>query len=226
MNDDPDDDGFDVEPPTVPVMPETMRETIASSDRPTRDIRPLKRRQKQIVLMFGEMGSGKSHVARLVARDLGLAFVEGDDLISPAHREAAAGFKPLSREVVALSASMLARQVMLLADEHRYGVVVAQAMYSDADRSRIIEWWRSMGYAVVAGWIRCSRWETSRRLWSRPRGARWIAYWFASRPWFQDPTHEHEVYWNNHTLPAADGSDSRLVNHLTRGTRGAKKVKQ
>lgn len=41
----------------------------------------------KIILLIGEMGSGKSHLGRGIARDLDYLFIEGDELARPEIRQ-------------------------------------------------------------------------------------------------------------------------------------------
>lgn len=154
-------------------------------------------KKKMIILMFGEMGSGKSHLARTCC-PTDLAFIEGDDLIPEYMATAVRSFKPVNEDMLKGLVKALKYEVVRQADQTKHGVVVSQALYRDKDRREVISYWQERGFEVTAYYVKTrSFWQNLKQLLKRPKGWRWVIYWLASKPWFQKPTHSHIVLRNN-----------------------------
>lgn len=145
-----------------------------------------------ISIYFGEMGSGKSHNARLQARYTGIEFIEGDDVVifHPDVMERVVSFKPLTREMVIRLTDSLIEQIVLTAKKHS-AFTVAQALYFDEDRLRIETELTIAGHVISWNWVRPGFLQNMRQLLSRPKGIRWVLYWLMNKPYFERPTHQH-----------------------------------
>lgn len=156
-------------------------------------------KKKLIILLFGEMGSGKSYLAKSCAPPE-MEFVEGDELVPEYMREAVGKFKPVTADMRKGLVKNLKYTVAKIArDTAGMGVVVSQALYRDEDRRELLDYWHNeCCFAVTAYYVKTgSRWQNMRQLLKRPNGWRWVAYWLGSKPWFQEPTHSHIVLRNN-----------------------------
>lgn len=152
---------------------------------------------KAIVLLFGEMGSGKSYLGKQLAKDRGLRFVEGDDLLTEPIKNRAGRFLPLSKDMVQDFVHKLSADVHeLLQDVSINGLVVSQALYLNEHREQLIEFWASCGYEVETVWVKTGFFQNLKQLWRRPKGIRWIAYWLLNKPAFEKPRHPAFVIHN------------------------------
>ncbi len=141
----------------------------------------------RIEIYFGEMGSGKSHNARLQAERSGIPFLEGDDLVPPEMVARVLKFKPLTREMVSELVARLIEEIKVRVV--RGDITVAQALYLDADRRLVDEELRAQGHEVVWFWVRAGFIRNMKQLLTRPKGLRWVAYWLSNKPFFERPTH-------------------------------------
>ncbi len=146
--------------------------------------------QKDIIILFGEMGCGKNYWGAKVAAEKGYLFFDGD-LAAPQEVIAVVStFKLRSREQVRL----LVRQLCLAVHERAAdspGMVVAQALYFDEDRAFIREELARLGYNVTFQWVCPPFWRNLKQIYSRPKGLKWVVYWLRNKPWFEKPTHDY-----------------------------------
>lgn len=150
----------------------------------------------KVILLFGEMGSGKSHIGRELSDKLGFHFIEGDSLANCAMQEAIRNLKVIKLEwvdelVEAIDEAVLLAELLLID-----GVVVSQALYRDKHRQLLIERWKARGWEVEARWVRTQTIQHIKQLKSRPEGWRWVGYWLLSKPWFEKPNHEYTTLYN------------------------------
>lgn len=154
---------------------------------------------RHVILMFGEMGSGKSHLGKSCT-PAGAEFMEGDDWVPDAMKEAVRKF---GRVTELMRAHLVKRLKWAVRDKLMYSstgcVAVSQALYNDNDRRELLDFWHNQcGFTVQAYYVKTgSRWQNMKQLLQRPNGWRWVAYWLASKPFFQEPTHSHIVLRNN-----------------------------
>jgi predicted kinase len=155
-----------------------------------------------IVLLFGEMGTGKSFLGERIAEGRGYRFLEGDRYLPDDMREAVRNWRPVTPQMVDLLVTNLYRNVAYRArcdaalEAGYVGAVVTQALYRDEHRRYLIAAWKRLKFEVEPIWVRPPLRQQVRQLWSRRAGARWVAYALASKPWFQRPTHPHTVHRN------------------------------
>ena len=149
---------------------------------------------KEIIVLFGEMGGGKNYWGEKIAQDKGYLFYDGDDAVSfvPEMAERVAKFKPLSKQLVRKFVDNLVVEVSERARVSPTGVVVAQALYSNADRLYFAFCLVTMGYRVTFKWVKPPFWQNLKQIYSRPNGFRWVLYWLMNKPFFEDPNHEHD----------------------------------
>lgn len=141
---------------------------------------------KQIIIYFGEMGSGKTYNGRRTALDLRMEFFDGDDVATPEMRERIARFKPLTKEMIKPFIKRLTAAIVSLATMYD-GLVVSQALYSRSDRARLNATLTALGFKVEWRWVQTPLWQNMKQLYSRPSGARWVAYWLIHKPFFEKP---------------------------------------
>lgn len=152
----------------------------------------------KVIILFGEMGSGKSYLGKKLADKLNYLFIEGDAFASDEMGAAIAGLKRINNKMIDDLIFDLDAAVRLVAElePELKGVVVSQALYQEHHRETLMKSWRDIGYAVECGWVRTPMLQHIRQLVSRPKGWRWVVYWLLSKPFFQRPTHPHTVLMN------------------------------
>jgi gluconate kinase len=148
---------------------------------------------KNIMILFGEMGAGKSYSGKLIAKEMDLTFFDGDTVASSQMIEKVSKFRPLTREMVANFVDTLLQEIEKRASQAPGALVVAQALYFDQDRVRIYKRLTELGYRVRFYWIKPRFWRNLSQLWSRPKGLQWIWYWLINKPFFQKPTHPYAL---------------------------------
>lgn len=140
--------------------------------------------QKTVILLYGEMGAGKNYQGSRLADALGFSFLDGDDALPSELVERVRSFKPLTpKQLDAFIQGNLFEAITQ--SSHPTGIVVAQALYLRSHRSALIERLRQHGFNVESRRIRVPFWQNVRQLWSRPNGAKWVAYWLLNKPFFQ-----------------------------------------
>lgn len=145
----------------------------------------------RIEIFFGEMGSGKSYHARLQSEWSNIGFLEGDELVPHEMIQLVKKFRPVTREMIIELVDRLIVEIKKLADFEPRGLAVSQALYFDGDRNRIDAELREAGHEVVWYWVRPSFTKNMRQLLTRSKGFRWVLYWLANKPYFEQPTHRH-----------------------------------
>lgn len=141
----------------------------------------------KVILFVGEMGSGKSYLARKLASDLGLTFIEGDDLASQEMKTAIDGLKMITDKMIDELVVAIDAAVADAIERTGKGVVVAQALYREKHRHALITSLRQRGFIMDLRWVRVGLKQHLSQLRSRPGGIRWILYWLMSKPFFQQP---------------------------------------
>lgn len=148
---------------------------------------------KSICILFGEMGAGKNYWGQKWANWTGLDFVDGDDFAPPEMIEKVINFRPLTRDIVSKYLDILAEEIPNKADASKNGIVVAQALYRDADRQDLKLYLESLGYNVEFYWIKTPLIQNMLQLLKRPNGMKWVGYWLLNKPFFQKPTHAYKA---------------------------------
>jgi gluconate kinase len=144
---------------------------------------------KTLVILVGEMGSGKSYWGREFATLMDFKFIEGDDYLPPTMREAVDRFGRVTEDMKGMLLNglriVLHRELMQVRPHG--GVVLSQALYNEADRQFLTRHFKAAGYTVDVYWVKPGFWRNLKQLWRRPRGLRWVLYWLMSKPWFEKP---------------------------------------
>lgn len=147
---------------------------------------------KSIIILFGEMGTGKNYWGEKMADELGYTFFDGDTVVTQEILERVQKFKALNRQMIEKYINRLCEEVADRTDVAP-GLVVAQALYFDEDRKTLGLFLRSLGYNVRFKWVRAPFWRNLQQIYSRNNGLRWVLYWLMNKPWFQKPTHEYDT---------------------------------
>jgi gluconate kinase len=142
---------------------------------------------KIVILLFGEMGSGKSYWGKWVAAKHGFTFIEGDNYLPDDMRARTSRFRSVTRDMVNQLTANMAKAVL----DTPGNVVISQALYQNSHRKLLLDFWEREGYEFTACWVKVGFWQNLRQLWRRPRGMRWILYWLMSKPFFEKPTHPY-----------------------------------
>lgn len=145
---------------------------------------------QNIVILFGEMGSGKNYHGEKIAKEYGYTFFDGDTVVPSEMLEKVSKFEPLTREMVKDYVSNLASEIIVEAKTSN-GLVVAQALYFDEDRKFLNTLLTAHGYKVEFRWVRTPFWRNLKQIYSRNNGLRWVIYWLTNKPFFQKPTHKY-----------------------------------
>lgn len=147
---------------------------------------------KTIIVMFGEMGSGKNYHGTKLAKERGYEFLDGDDLLPQEMKDKVANFKPLDRESITQFVNNLGVECM---NKLKYsnGLVLAQALYSDSDRKLLASMIRVQGISVQFVWVKPSFAQNIKQIYSRKDGFKWALYWLINKPFFKKPTHFYNI---------------------------------
>jgi gluconate kinase len=148
-----------------------------------------------IHIFFGEMGSGKSHCGKQYAKENDINFFEGDSVLTPRMKERVSRFMPLTEDILAEYMTVLGASILQMMKTCNR-LVVAQAIYSDSHRKGLKALLESHDYSVQMIWVKAPLLHNIRYLMTRESKVRWLLYWAASKPFFEKPTHDHEVLYN------------------------------
>jgi gluconate kinase len=147
---------------------------------------------KEVIILFGEMGSGKNYWGEQLAEEYGYQFLDGDTILSPTMVERVKNFQPLTPKMIEDFVCDLGDAVDDRLDYQDVGgMVLAQALYTNKDRCFLRDYLTKFGYDVKLCWVKVPFWQNAKQLFSRKRGLRWIMYWLMNKPWFETPDHEY-----------------------------------
>jgi gluconate kinase len=141
--------------------------------------------KKKVIILYGEMGSGKNYQGERLAKSLGFEFFDGD-LALPAYLvERTRNFKPLTPEMV--NDFVYIDLLFAISGKVRRskGIVVAQALYLREARDLLGTQLKAAGFDVEFRLVKVPFLQNLRQLLSRPRGNLWVLYWLANKPFFQ-----------------------------------------
>jgi gluconate kinase len=150
---------------------------------------------KTVYILFGEMGCGKTYCGSRYAERHGFRFFDGDSVITPRMLDKVSRFKPISEDILEEYMDVLSNSIadqMISCDY----LVVSQALYMNKDRESLKLFLESLGYRVRMWWVRVPLWRNVQNLLSRKDGWKWALYWLINKPFFQKPTHEHQIFYN------------------------------
>lgn len=150
---------------------------------------------KTVYIFFGEMGSGKSYCGSRYAEKHGFKFFEGDSVVTPRMLERVRKFKSISEEILEEYMDVLADAIADQMDDCD-NLVVSQALYRDEDRKSMITFLQCLGYQVEMWWVQIKWHRNIQNLLTRPSGWKWALYWLINKPFFQRPTHPHQLFYN------------------------------
>jgi shikimate kinase len=139
---------------------------------------------KEVIILVGEMGCGKTYWGKKIANELGLEFYDGDKSLPYDMKDRVARFIPLTKEMVDdYIHNHLAPAIRWLVKDD--GLVVAQALYMKEHRDFLKKHLEKNGCVVTYWYLQTPFWQNLKQLWSRPKGFRWILYWLMNKPFFQ-----------------------------------------
>lgn len=138
----------------------------------------------RIIIMYGEMGSGKSYQGARLAAEAGMVFLEGDDYLPGLMAYRIERFKAITPDMIK---SYILNHLIPAIHAHYSpkGLVVAQALYLKEHRELLVSHLKLHGYKVELVRIETPFLRHMRQLWSRPKGAFWVLYGLANKPFFQ-----------------------------------------
>ena len=150
---------------------------------------------KTVYIFFGEMGSGKTYCGKRYAEKHNFKFFEGDSVVPPRMMERVNKFKSISEDMLEEYMDVLADSIadQMVDCEH---LVVSQALYRNKDRESMIVFLECLGYQVRMWWVQVPLWRNMQNLLTRKDGWKWTLYWLLNKPFFQKPTHEHQLFYN------------------------------
>ncbi len=138
---------------------------------------------KEVIIIVGEMGCGKTYYGTRIAKNMNTDFFDGDDVVTPAMQEKVSNFRPLTKVLVdTYVKENLAPAILERCKGH---LIVAQALYLKEHRDFIEAYLKENGCKVTYWYIYCPFWQNLKQLWSRPKGFRWVIYWLMNKPFFQ-----------------------------------------
>lgn len=145
---------------------------------------------KTVYILFGEMGGGKNYHGERLSQISGIEFLDGDTVIPPDMMTKVSNFDPISPEMIEdYIANHLAPAIL-----SKHNVIVAQALYMDKHRWFLKNFLETHGYQVAFGWVKPKFFNNLKQIYSRPKGFRWVLYWLMNKPFFQKPTHDHQIH--------------------------------
>lgn len=150
------------------------------------------------LFLFGQIGAGKSHCGRLLAREFGIAFHEGDDDLTPAMRAAIATRAAFPPEMRRTFADFLVARLAGLAVTHAR-FCVAQGLFKNSERQRL----RAALPDLVFVWVRAKPETIAARLRTRTGHVADAAYAAWANPHFEAPDFPHLTVDN-------DGDEAEL----------------
>lgn len=150
---------------------------------------------KTVYILFGEMGCGKTYCGSRYAERHDIKFFDGDSVLTPRMLEKVSKFRPITRDILEEYMDVLSDAI---ADQmvHCDQLVVSQALYSNEDRRSLQIFLECLGYRVRMWWVRVPLWRNLQNLLTRQDGWKWVMYWLFSKPFFQKPTHDHQIFYN------------------------------
>jgi gluconate kinase len=139
-----------------------------------------------VLILYGEMGAGKTFWGQKLARVCKAAFLDGDDVISAAMLERTKNFKPISKKTLDDYVQNHLAPAIIVRCGLDNDLIVAQALYLREHRDFLKQHLLSKGYDQVE-FIRIEApfWRNLKQLWARPQGLRWVWYWLLNKPFFQ-----------------------------------------
>lgn len=147
---------------------------------------------KKITILFGEMGSGKSHLGRALAGWRGVPFIEGDNYLPNDMLERVQSFLPLTLDQLdRFLLNVLPEALIREANASKRGIVVAQAMYRDCHRRQLRIYLETHGFEVELVYVNTPFFRNMKQIWTRKKGTLWVGYWLLNKLGFQVPTHSH-----------------------------------
>jgi len=150
---------------------------------------------KTIYIIFGEMGCGKTYWGSRYAEKRGFKFFDGDSVVTPRMLAKVQKFQPITRDIIEEYLDVLADAIADQAEGVDH-LVVSQALYNNADRESIKIFLEALGYEVKMWWLQNKWWRNFENLLGRDNGWKWVFYWLFNKPFFQKPTHDHQIAYN------------------------------
>lgn len=134
--------------------------------------------KKSLVIVFGEMGTGKSYTSELIAKQTGMHFYEGDDAL-PKNMELKTE-QDVHRFVIDYLIPSIKREVAA-----HNTVIVSQALYFQRHRELILKEFQQIAQVKFIHIQSTEEWQIT-NLKKRPEPY-WLDYAKSSRPYFEYP---------------------------------------
>jgi gluconate kinase len=134
------------------------------------------------VLLFGQIGVGKSYLGKRLARDFGFTFYEGDDDITSAMRQAIEARTPFSATMRIEFADILSARIRELSGTHPQ-FCVAQALFKNIERHHL----QAQFPELVLVWVKASPAVIANRLRDRRGHIADLGYAEFANPHFEAP---------------------------------------
>jgi len=152
---------------------------------------------KKIIIVFGEMGCGKTYWSKKYAKNNDFEFWDGDSVITPAMLDKVTNFQPIPQHILDEYMDTLFNGIANRAEDcKKETLLVAQALYRDEDRKELKAFLEAQGFEVIFWWLKNNWWRNIRNLLTRENGWKWVYYWLINKPFFQKPTHSHQIAYN------------------------------
>ena len=150
----------------------------------------------KVFILFGEMGCGKTYIGKRLAIQTKSRFWDGDEAITPEMLERVSQFKPLTLDIIERYVAVLGDSIVQIAKESDTNLIVSQALYLDKHRKNLASKIENFGCEIEFCWVKCGNISNIMHLWSRPQKMQWIWYWLINKPFFQKPSHPHQILFN------------------------------
>ncbi len=143
------------------------------------------------LFLFGQVGSGKSHIGRLLGARFGIHFHDGDDDLPACIRVAVKDHLPITDAMRDEFTDIIIARIRSLSSQHD-NLCVAQALFKNAHRQKLL---RAVPDVHMV-WVRSTPDMIANRL-ARRTGHLATGYYAAIvNPGFESPTVPHRVFEN------------------------------
>lgn len=158
------------------------------------------------LLLFGEIGSGKSFIGDLLAREFGLHYHDADTDLPPEIAGAIRRHEPLTDAMRDAFVDRIEARIAVLSSAHSR-FVIAQALFRNRHRARLLAAFPGLTFV----WVQSPSAQIERRLQMRTGHLATTYYASLVNPFFEAPTVPHHVITNEDDLDQLREQLVRLV---------------
>ena len=140
----------------------------------------------KLIILFGEMGSGKSYIGTRMAKEKGYKFLEGDSLATPEMINRISKFKMMDLDMIK---SFIIDLTIKIEEYDGENLIVSQALYREEFRDYIYGKFKYT-YDIEFIWVKPGIVQNIKNLFNRDNALGWVYYWTINKPFFQSPTED------------------------------------